>query len=79
MLDIVYDALLTSRNAVRAAYTIQRATTGSSQAVASQRATVEYTLRAGPGDLVLGFTASHEAGDPRWSLDFSISLAVDLL
>jgi hypothetical protein len=79
-LELIYDALLPNERGVRADYTVQRAASGQSdEAVLFQSATVEYTLGVGTADLAFDLALSRESGDPKWSVDLSVSLALDLL
>jgi hypothetical protein len=78
-LDVLYSAELPDSNEVRAEYSVSRDAIGPGESVTSQRATVEYTLDWKPADLVLGLTLSKESGDPEWTVDVSISMAIDLL
>jgi len=79
ILDVIYAAELADGNEVRAEYSITRFSAEANAAVVSQSAGVEYTLDWKPADVVLNLSLSKESGDPRWTVDLSISLAIDLL
>ena len=79
ILNIVYNADLRNSNAVKAGYTIKNITAATTSAITMQTATTEYALAMGRADLVFSLSLSKQTGDPDWSIDISVSCALDLL
>lgn len=77
-IDLIYSAELPDSNGARAAYSVSRDASATAEPVTSQRATVEYTLVWNRANLVLGLALSKESGDPEWTVDVSVSIALDL-
>jgi hypothetical protein len=76
--DLLYTASLSADRAVRAGYAI-KCSSAELLPRATQTAFVEYVLGMNQSDLLLSLALSKKTGDPSWTVDVSISFAVDLL
>jgi hypothetical protein len=79
LLEVTYEAKQPDGNGVKGTYSVRRAAAGDRGAVTSQAATVAYTLDLAGSDMILGLALSRETGDPKWTIDLSVSVALALL
>ncbi|MBE0635392.1 hypothetical protein IH601_05305 [Candidatus Bipolaricaulota bacterium] len=78
-LDFTYTADLRDSNAVTASYGVKRVASAALAARTTQTATVEYALAMGRTDLLFSLALSKKTGDQDWTIDVSVSFALDLL
>jgi hypothetical protein len=78
-LDFTYSADLPNSKGVRAGYAVRRDVAEEHEPLTTQGVTLEYTLGWGAADLLVGLALSKQSGDPAWTVDLSISVALDLL
>jgi len=79
LLELTYDAETPGSDEVKAGYSIQRLSGNESAPTTSQRATIEYALDVGRADLSIGLDFSRESIDLDWTIDFTVSVVLDLL
>lgn len=78
-LELSYEAEQPNGNGVRATYALRRVGAADVEPALSQRATVEYRLGVGSSDVAFSLALSKATGDPKWTVDLSISVALSLL
>ena len=72
-----YDRDLTSESSLEAAYTLQRVQSGDDSNM-TQAATLLVNFAGGTADRGLQLSLTNESGTPGWTIDISVSVAIDL-
>ncbi|MDD5220443.1 MAG: hypothetical protein PHV11_07745 [Candidatus Bipolaricaulis sp.] len=78
LVNASYDRELTEDDSLKAAYTLQRVQPLGLDASMTQSATLLVTFGVGTTDLGLQLALTNKSGTPGWSVDLSVSVAVDL-
>jgi len=74
-----YEYDYSNDGSIAATYTLQRVKAAGVDAATNQAASLAVSLDVGGADVVLQVSLTRNAGDPGWSIDVSVSAAMDLL
>jgi len=77
--NLSYEYLLSETSTVTAGYSLQRVKPAGLPVNVSQAASLALGFDIGGADVVLQISLTRDAGDPSWSIDVSVSAAMDLL
>jgi len=77
--NLTYEYLLSETSTVTASYSLQRVKPAGLPANINHAASLSVGFDIGGADVVLQISLTREAGDPGWSIDVSVSAAMDLL